>query len=337
MNEQKKSTYFIRTNTGESFTQEDCFEIKSNGFTEKRMEVKNNIATIRYKEILLNNAVVVLRSDAITPPLHMDIDYKYPFIKLHFELGGDSNYIPHDANSMEVSINKGEYNLFYMPKVNGTLSYFEPNRKSLEIMISEEFLKNTFRSSFDKISSTFGKALKDKTPYKLFEESKPIPSALMFMINDILNCSYQKEIKEIFLESKIKEIFSYLFANLNKKNLPQDENKLTEQERRQVLLAKKILRDYLDKSLTIKKLANMAGTNDYKLKRNFKLVTGKPIISYLNDMRMEKARNMLIDEGINVADVAYAIGYKNPQHFTSAFKRKFNYLPSDIKKKLHYA
>jgi AraC-like DNA-binding protein len=48
---------------------------------------------------------------------------------------------------------------------------------------------------------------------------------------------------------------------------------------------------------------------------------------------MEKVRNMLMEERMNVADVAYAVGYKNPQHFTTAFKRKFNILPSDLKKK----
>ncbi len=337
MKEQKKTTYHIHTNTGGSLIQEDHFEIKTNDFTERKIDVQNSFATIKYKEILLNNAVVVIRSDNITPPLHMDVRYDYPFIKLHFELEGDSNYIPNDSNSLEVSINKCEYNLFYLPKVNGTLSYFEPNRKSLEIMISEEFLINTFHSGFDKISSSFGKALKNKKAFKLFEVSQSIPSALMFVVNDILNCSYQKEIKEIYLESKIKEIFSYLFANLNKKKPTQYAHKLTEEERKQVFLAKKLLLDYLDKTLTIKTLANMAGTNDYKLKRNFKLLTGKPIIAYLNDMRMEKARTMLIDENINIADVAYAIGYKNPQHFTTAFKKKFNYLPSDIKKKLQCA
>ncbi len=330
MKEEQKTRYLIHSNTGESFIQEDLFEIKSNSFEERRLSVNSNMANIKYREVILNNAVVVVRSDTIQTPLHMDVNYKHPFIKLHFELAGDSNYKPNDSKSIAVSVNKGEYNLFYLPTVNGTLSYFKPRRKSLEIMISQDFLKKAFKANFYTISSSFGRALKNKTPYKLFENSPPIPPSLMFIVNDILNCSYRKEIKEIYLESKIKEIFSYLFAELNKKESIQNKRILSDRESNLVFQSEKLLREYLDKTLTIKQLATLIGTNDYKLKRNFKIITGKPIISYLSDMRMEKARNMLISEDKKVSEVAYAVGYKNPQHFTVAFKKKFGVLPSEL-------
>ncbi|WP_234859251.1 helix-turn-helix domain-containing protein [Aquimarina aquimarini] len=41
---------------------------------------------------------------------------------------------------------------------------------------------------------------------------------------------------------------------------------------------------------------------------------------------------MLIEEELTIAEISYAVGYKNPQHFTAAFKRKFGYLPSNLKK-----
>ncbi|WP_103192391.1 helix-turn-helix domain-containing protein [Formosa algae] len=37
------------------------------------------------------------------------------------------------------------------------------------------------------------------------------------------------------------------------------------------------------------------------------------------------------EQGYTIAETAYEIGYKNPQHFTAAFKKKYNYLPSKLK------
>ncbi|MCD8538528.1 MAG: helix-turn-helix transcriptional regulator [Leadbetterella sp.] len=47
---------------------------------------------------------------------------------------------------------------------------------------------------------------------------------------------------------------------------------------------------------------------------------------------MEKAREMLETTDLNVSEVAEKVGYKNPQHFSTAFKRKYGVLPSSLKK-----
>ncbi len=332
------SKYTIRTHKGERIPQQTHLNYQHDTYIENNQSINTSYADIKYKELRLNGAVMIIRSDQIQNPLHMDIDYDHSFIKVHFELEGNSVYTPNDSDGISVAINSGQYNFFYLPKVNGTLSFYQPQRKSLEIMVSEDFIRNAFKNSFNTISASFGKALLEKKPFRMFDESQSIPSLLMLIINDIITCSYQEGIKEIYLESKVKEIFSILFSKLNEKHLtPQKKSKISDAERRQILLAEKILKDNLDRSITIRELASLSGVNDYKLKKNFKIVTGKPIFSYLTDMRMEEAKNMLINRDMNISEVAYAVGYKNPQHFTSAFKKKFNYLPSDLIKKVQYA
>lgn len=70
------------------------------------------------------------------------------------------------------------------------------------------------------------------------------------------------------------------------------------------------------------------------LKRNFKLVYKKPIFTYLTDIRMYEVKKILLENNSDTSGVAVAIGYKNPQHFTVDFKKKFNYLPSQFRKKI---
>jgi AraC-like DNA-binding protein len=77
-------------------------------------------------------------------------------------------------------------------------------------------------------------------------------------------------------------------------------------------------------------LSKQFGINQNKLKRSFKEMFGVPVIEYLYNLKMEHARNLLYDQGMYVGEVAAFVGYKNANHFATAFKRKFGMKPSKI-------
>ena len=73
-------------------------------------------------------------------------------------------------------------------------------------------------------------------------------------------------------------------------------------------------------------------TNSFKLKKQFKMVFNTSVFHYLTELRMEYAKQLILEEEYSVALVSEELGYKNPQHFTVAFKKIFGYLPSKLKK-----
>ncbi|MCX2474019.1 AraC family transcriptional regulator [Pedobacter sp. MC2016-05] len=83
--------------------------------------------------------------------------------------------------------------------------------------------------------------------------------------------------------------------------------------------------------LSLRALAHLVGTNEFNLKRDFKALFGKTVFAYLNQHKMEKAKNMLIEEDTTVSEISKRMGYKHATHFTSAFKKYFGYLPNKIK------
>ncbi len=331
------SSYSIRTNNGKVYPEQKDLTLRQNIYKECKENIQTDFANLKYNEILLDQAAIIIRSDSITTPLHMDLKYDNAYIKVHFEIEGDHFFKSNTEEDFTININKNQFNFFYLPKVDGTLSFYENQKKSVEIVVSEDYLRNTFKTGFDSISGSLGESIKNKEPFKLFDKSPSIPSELLLIVNDIVNCSFRKEIKSIYLESKVKEIFSYLFSQISDKNAHKPNIKLSKSEHEQILRIEQLLKEKLQKPHTIKELASLFGMNETKLKRNFKIITGKPIFSYLTDIRMEIAKNLLIDKAKNVSEVAYAVGYKNPQHFTSAFKRKFNYVPSDLRKTVQSA
>ncbi|WP_376779847.1 helix-turn-helix domain-containing protein [Sphingobacterium multivorum] len=75
----------------------------------------------------------------------------------------------------------------------------------------------------------------------------------------------------------------------------------------------------------------MAGLNEYKLKRGFKEVFHQTAFSYLSDLRLELAKNQLLEGKKPVTEIAFEMGYCSLQHFSTAFKKKFAVSPSQVK------
>lgn len=64
----------------------------------------------------------------------------------------------------------------------------------------------------------------------------------------------------------------------------------------------------------------------------FKQAAGAPPIQYLNRLRVEKARELLIFEGISVSAAAFLTGFRDPLYFSRVFKRFTGISPEGCRK-----
>lgn len=90
------------------------------------------------------------------------------------------------------------------------------------------------------------------------------------------------------------------------------------------------LENNMSKSITIRDLAQFAGINTSKLKHDFKQAYGTTIFKRLTSLRMKRAHRLLAENDLTVAYVSQTVGYKNPQHFTVAFKKYYGFLPREL-------
>jgi AraC family transcriptional regulator, transcriptional activator of the genes for pyochelin and ferripyochelin receptors len=95
------------------------------------------------------------------------------------------------------------------------------------------------------------------------------------------------------------------------------------------------LREFLQKNfaedLSLKSLSRTFGINEFKLKKGFRELFHTTIFEYIHELKMMHARHLLLDQKMYVSEVASEIGYKNPNHFSTAFKRKFGVSPASLK------
>lgn len=291
----------------------------------------HNILKMLNKKIFLDGVVIIVNNFNITSPLIFDIKQDSPFIKIHFELEGKIDFQPNNKNDISITLENGQYNFFYLPVIDGVLNWHLGERKSVEIECTEDFIRKIFKNDFYKISGSFGTSLREKTPFKMWEVGEKIPKILNNTLDNIIKNSQKKEIDLQYWESEIIKIFLYLFSKINGKKEINSLQYLSPIEQEQITKVETTLRKNIQNSITVEELALEIGINRYKLNRNFKQVYGEPIFHYLTRIRMEKAKEILSEKSMNISEVAYEVGYKNPQHFTVAFKKYFGYVPSKLK------
>lgn len=118
----------------------------------------------------------------------------------------------------------------------------------------------------------------------------------------------------------------------------------TEEKRRtyytdsQVKIAKltmKELSENLSKRISAAELAARFGISESSLKNYFRGVYGKGYHEYLNELRMKKAADMLMQGGFKVGEIAVAVGYANQSRFAKAFKGYFGIAPTEYSRRMY--
>jgi AraC family transcriptional regulator, transcriptional activator of the genes for pyochelin and ferripyochelin receptors len=277
--------------------------------------------------------IVSMMEGSLENDLVQILEGDFPYMQMHFELNTTGCfYYPDAAAEIDTEIYGGTHSILYYPALHGKLHYLKkPHSQSVEIELSVDFLRRIFHNDLE-ILREFGKNIEASHPAIMGSRSFPITSEMRHILNQIRNCALGGILKRLFVEAKVIELLTLQIAQINalsktKKTLKkQDIDKLNE------------VRDILNKNIytpySIEELSRLAGINRTKLQEGFKDLFGNTIFGYITDVRLEEARRQILNshKDDTISEIAAKSGYKNPQHFTAAFKRKFGYLPRDVKK-----
>ena len=94
------------------------------------------------------------------------------------------------------------------------------------------------------------------------------------------------------------------------------------------------LRANFAKPLTLRGVARELGVSSSHLEHLFKKATGRPVMSYLQDLRLEQAKVLLLESTLNVTQIAARCGYSSVHLFSRRFKQLVSVPPSEYAKML---
>ncbi|MEX2415224.1 MAG: bifunctional transcriptional activator/DNA repair enzyme AdaA [Paenibacillaceae bacterium] len=96
-----------------------------------------------------------------------------------------------------------------------------------------------------------------------------------------------------------------------------------------------LVTEYIDKNymnnLTLDILAEISHGSPYHLHRTFKRVTSMTPVEYIQQRKIEQAKELLMTTGVAIAGVGLSVGLANTPYFITLFKKKTGYTPASYR------
>ncbi|WP_374163874.1 helix-turn-helix domain-containing protein [Arcticibacter sp. MXS-1] len=222
----------------------------------------------------------------------------------------------------------GQHGLYYPLSLIRNLHSHGP-LQAFMIVLPESYLSRLLRPD-EATGRYLGLHLSRQKPFI----SAPLPASpsTYHHISSILSGNLKSGIKRLLLEARILELLSSQLEQMDQHHVQRPATSfLRGRDVDRIYEAKAFIEENLRTPCSLIELSRKVGLNDFKLKKGFREVLGTTVFNYLSDYRMERAKTLL-EQKRSVSEVAHEVGYKNPHHFTAAFKKKYGILPSSFNK-----
>jgi len=262
---------------------------------------------------------------AFTDTLSRKIDKR--FIQFYFCTKGGMTFHFNEGN-YKISLTDGLSFLIYNPTLELPLNLsLNADSKVCMVFVSVEKLHHLFSSH--NIRAEFLNS--SKSPAKYYNQ-QAFSTTVRMALNQIENHNLSSHFENLYVLGKVYELFTLYFSESEanqKENCPFLDN---EKDAKKLKEAREILLENLNHPPILKELSEQSGLSEYKLKEGFKQVYGTTVYGFVLDKKLEMAREKLEKGELQVKDISYEIGYENPSHFISAFKKKYGITPKQFAK-----
>ena len=260
--------------------------------------------------------------------------HKHEFIELVYVLSGKAT---HMTNSIQYEVKKGDLviinyaatHVFYADK-----SFGEPF-VTYDLMFTPRFLDASLirSNSFYEIASSF-------LFYAMFPEQQEIGPDLHLtgsnynVFGDLFDKIYREYISMqkgyvSIIRAYIVELIICIFRQLDSSGEHQAGRKKQEEIVNQAL---KYLYDHYHTHITLDDLAARIFLSKDYFGRLFREITGKPVSTLLQQIRINEACKLLITTDQNITDIANECGYQDIKFFYTTFRKQTGMTPGEYRR-----
>ncbi|GAA4322917.1 hypothetical protein GCM10023149_23530 [Mucilaginibacter gynuensis] len=238
------------------------------------------------------------------------IAYQVPGSKLPYQGASRHNirFIPNSESSYELK--SGVEYTYFLIVISKDFYYRLIDRHSV---LHEDFVQEIDKG----ISAKFSEVDMRATP------------EMHRIIDEILENKKTGEFKRLHTEAKVLELLIYQIEQFNNEHLS-NEKLLRHEDIAKLEMARDILENNFINPPMQRELALSVSINESKLRKGFKEYFGCTIYDYVTRLRMEMAKQLLIEDRRTIFDVAEMTGFKHQTNFSIAFKKYFGISPSEL-------
>lgn len=231
-----------------------------------------------------------------------------------------------------------EFKLIYITKGTGYL-HFE-NRKEIEISqrMVLIIMPNQKYEYFHNVESDW------KEYFIRFEADSvyyELVNSLFGVHNQVVNVGFNEEILRIFnrsidvVRNKLKFSQIYLSGMLlyllgliisESKNSAVGKNEMQIIENAKLIMNENVLND-----ISLHEIAFELNIGYSTFRKNFKKYTGLSPAKYFNELRLNKAKQLLTESTYSIKQIAFILHFSSIEHFATIFKKNIGYTPKDFR------
>ena len=129
---------------------------------------------------------------------------------------------------------------------------------------------------------------------------------------------------------KLLAIFAQHLAMISNQVIIQQENA----ESPVITRAKDYICEHQSEKLSLGQVAKAVNMSAFYFCKMFKKITGVNFTDYLSRVRIEKAKNLLLNPNLRVSEIAFEVGFQSLTHFNRVFKKLLGQSPTDYRAQL---
>lgn len=328
-----------------------AFKIDSNDFadflgTDEKLEIKQQKTAIEGEKdikFVTPKGDILYHEHAITDELSI--------LEGNYQLNDDVAISGRGESSLlEMHFNLSDQKIGYIhPSSNhdfaapmsGNITFLSAEDNHAKIDFKKDIIYNTFDihlpldilSKYEgesKAMDTFLNNIQKNSSTALSKGEIKIGAKIFSVIQDIKNCFYKGLTRKIYMESKIYELIALSHHDLDQEK---EAINIAGNDLERIKFAAQLIRENIDNPHTILELSRKVGINQTKLKEGFKTVFGDTVFGYLQEIRMNNAKQYLLNTSLSIQEISHLSGYQNVSNFSFSFKRIFGYSPNKLRTK----
>lgn len=283
---------------------------------------------------LTSNKEAVLFETMITVPakkIDTDISIiqtmslKYLDLKKEILLNKKENILVYsNSNNFEVAnqlLNNNEYNIFFEDGIDHIASALKTIKTAVLVLYQPDFNSKLVQllNRFSEIPIIYiSESIDNSLQEQYLELGIDMVLQLPFS-KSLIDKKISKLIKKHTVNDNLtKEVFQVL---MQEKNIITPNEKLLNK-------ALKLIKEHLhDNSFNIEKLISILEISKIKCYRLFKETLNQSPSDVLIKLRLEKACHLLKTQNLNISEISFECGYKDPKYFSRLFKKYYDVSP----------
>lgn len=288
-------------------------------------------------EIIFNSydeLILIVSEEKLDVKLEKFMEECFSFLKEFFQLDA-FGVIGRCLYSGESMRNKYEelrkWKSIYFVAEHNVLSEDEIKSEYTEIFNghdeAKDFERNLIKFEFDIIAGKLKSMKEKKFSLKSIGALREFAETLAIGIDDTLNVKGNsgKAIRDkVENADTFREMLDILIERVEEatKNAPQKSEKSSIEQ---------YMRNNYARALTLNEVAETFNYEYNYFSKYFLKLTGKTFKKYLNDLRLETARDLILSTDFKCNEIARMVGYSNYEHFSRAYNKKFGKWPNEMR------